>query len=77
MDRIKSYIAKVSAYSGVLIGGVPSVTSCRFETFKQAVHWSDQCIAHNKFADRDPIFDGIRGSLLDPEILADGSVSRV
>jgi hypothetical protein len=63
-----SYVARVKARSGCLLGGVMVHTSSRLETFRMAVSWADIIIFNNKKAGRDPVYDGIHMEDADPEI---------
>jgi len=66
---IKSFIATVEVRDkGLLLGGVKRNVSSRFESFQDAVHWSDEVIRANLEAGRDPVFGGIRASTLIPEV---------
>ena len=57
---MQAYRAKVTARTGLLLGGQKTHHSHPFETFKLAVQWADNIIAINKVAGRDPMYDGIR-----------------
>lgn len=75
---VRSFSAKVSIrpeYKGLLLGGVVSTESSRFETFQQAVQWSDQTIEANKEAGRQAMHDGIKAHEKEPEILANGELN--
>jgi len=65
---IRSFIGKVVAEEGLLLGGTINHRSARFSEFKQAVHWCDTAIAENKKAGRKPLYDGIEASALEPEV---------
>jgi len=67
-SKLESFIGKVKAEEGLLLGGVVNHRSARFSEFKQAVRWCDIVIAENKEAGRKPLFDGIEASTLAPEI---------
>lgn len=59
LNKMNAYVAKVTARTGLLLGGVKSVTCTPFEEFRDAVRWSDHTIETNKEANRDPMYDGI------------------
>ena len=67
-SKLESFIGKVKAEEGLLLGGVVNHRSARFSEFKQAVHWCDTAIAENKKAGRKPLYDGIEASALEPEV---------
>ncbi|MHA2265149.1 MAG: hypothetical protein ACXAEN_22370 [Candidatus Thorarchaeota archaeon] len=55
-----AYVGKVTARTGVLLGGVKTHQSSPFADWREVVRWCDEVIENNKASGRDPMYDGIR-----------------